>query len=162
MVAAEDFPSDEVAAYFREFEEKGISVQGSSGRKGRDFLEQFKTIPNTTLLYVREEDEKIIGMANIRYGLNAFLFQEGGHVGYSIRPSEWGQGYGTALLQEALVFCRLIGLDSVLVICEKENPASARVIEKCGGVLEDEVMGEFTGKRMRRYWVEGGTICTTN
>lgn len=155
LVAADDFAPEEVKDYFREFEEKGISVQGSSGIKNEEFVEQFKKIPNMTLLYVREEDEKIIGMVNIRYGLNAFLFQEGGHIGYSIRPSEWGRGYGTALLQEAVSVCRLMGLDRVLVVCMKDNPASARVIEKCGGVLEDEVTGEFSEKRMRRYWVEG-------
>lgn len=117
-------------------------------------------VNDATFFYVREEDDKIVGMVNIRFGLNAFLFREGGHIGYSVRPSERGKGIATELLRDALGFCRFIGLEKVLVTCEKSNSASARVIEKCGGVLEDEVVSERDGEVVRRYWVEnrGKTI----
>ncbi len=111
-------------------------------------------VNDATFFYVREEDDRIVGMVNIRFGLNAHLFWEGGHIGYSIRPAERGKGYGTLMLKEALGFCRLIGLSQVLVVCAGTNEASARVIEKCGGVLEDEVVSKRSGEVMRRYWIE--------
>lgn len=107
----------------------------------------------STFLYVREEDERLIGMVNIRYGLNEYLFNEGGHIGYSIRPSEQGKGYATQMLEQALWFCQFIGLNKVLVVCEKSNAASARVIQKCGGVMENEIYSEHYDEVLQRYWI---------
>lgn len=110
-------------------------------------------INDSTFFYVREEDDRILGMVNIRYGLNEFLFNEGGHIGYSIRPSERGKGYATQMLDQALWFCRFIGFDKVLVVCDKNNVASARVIQKCGGVLENEFYSEHYDEVLQRYWI---------
>ncbi len=66
-------------------------------------------VPSFTYFYVSEEG-RIIGIINIRTTLNAFLLQEGGHIGYSIRPSERGKGYGKAMLREASDFCRKAGI----------------------------------------------------
>lgn len=107
----------------------------------------------STFFYMREEDERLIGMVNIRYGLNESLFNEGGHIGYSIRPSEQGKGYATQMLEQALWFCQFIGLDKVLVVCEKKNAASARVIQKCGGVMENEIYSEHYDEVLQRYWI---------
>ncbi len=158
--------------YIQEFIDEGSSINGTGAldtflvkENYESWLEELEKNSDTsvkipgkvndaTFFYVREEDDCIVGMANIRFGLNAFLFREGGHIGYSVRPSERGKGIATELLLDALRFCRFIGLSKVLVVCEKSNPASARVIEKCGGVLEDEVVSEVDGTVMRRYWVE--------
>lgn len=59
-------------------------------------------VPALTYFYVREEDGKILGMANLRLSLNDFLKTEGGHIGYSIRPTERRKHYGTAMLHDAL------------------------------------------------------------
>lgn len=107
----------------------------------------------STFFYVREDDDRILGMVNIRYGLNEFLFHEGGHIGYSIRPSEQGKGYATQMLHQALWFCRFIGLEKVLVVCDKNNIASARVIQKCGGILENEFYSEHYKEVLQRYWI---------
>jgi predicted acetyltransferase len=45
-------------------------------------------------------------------------------------------------------------LDKVLITCDEGNAASAAVIERCGGVLEDIVPGENGAPAKRRYWVE--------
>ncbi len=162
--------------YIQEFIDARLSINGTGEldaflieKNYEEWLEEIEKNSDTsvkipgrvndaTFFYVREEDDRIVGMANIRYGLNAFLFREGGHIGYSVRPSEQGKGIATELLQDALRFCRFIGLSKVLVVCDKNNPASARVIEKCGGVLEDEVVSEVDGEIVRRYWIdnEGG------
>lgn len=164
--------------YVQEFIDQKSSLDGTGGLK--EFLEDQSyekwliqleensdtsvrvpgRVNDATFFYVREEDDTIIGMVNIRFGLNAFLFLEGGHIGYSIRPTERGKGYATRMLKEALGFCRLIGLSQVLVVCAASNEASVRVIEKCGGVLEDEVVSKQNGEVLRRYWIEneGGIV----
>lgn len=160
--------------YIREFWDNGSSIHGTGelddfleNKTYEDWLIQLEENSDTsvripgrvndaTFFYIREEDDTIIGMVNIRFGLNAFLFREAGHIGYSIRPTERGKGYATQMLQEALGFCRLIGLSRVLVVCGKTNRASARVIEKCGGVMEDEVVRERDGEILQRYWIENG------
>ena len=107
----------------------------------------------STYFWVRESDDQIIGMVNIRHGLNESLYREGGHIGYSIRPSERGKGYATQMLEQALWLCQLIGLDRVLAVCDKSNAASARVIKKCGGLLENEFYSDHYDEIIQRYWI---------
>ena len=110
-------------------------------------------VPSFTYFYVSEEDGRIIGIINIRMVLNSFLLREAGHIGYSIRPSERGKGYGKAMLRDALQFCRKCGMESFLLVCSKDNPASAGIIQSCGGILENEIYSEHTGEIMQRYWI---------
>ena len=76
-----------------------------------------------------------------------------GHIGYGIRPSRRGRGLATWALREVLAAARARGLDHVLIVCEKENLASARVIEHCGGYPEPVVQN--TGRSaVRRYRID--------
>jgi predicted acetyltransferase len=110
-------------------------------------------VPGTTLFLV--DDERILGVANIRHWLTEHLERFGGHVGYSVRPSERCKGYATELLRRVVEYAgETLGIDRLLVTCGAENVASARVIEKCGGVLEDESFHDAAGKKVRRYWIE--------
>lgn len=110
-------------------------------------------VPGFTYFYVREEDDRIVGMISIRLALNDFLLREGGHIGYCIRPAERRKGYGTRMLRETLVFCKGIGLNRVLITCDKSNIASAGVAQGCGGVLENELYSETYGEVIQRYWI---------
>ena len=93
-------------------------------------------VPSYTYFFVSEETEQIIGMVNIRIALNDFLRNEGGHIGYSIRPTERKKGYGTQILRDTLEFCKLIGICDIIISCDKKNQASAKIIKKCGGILD--------------------------
>ncbi len=108
-------------------------------------------VPALTYFYVREEDEKVVGMINIRLALNAFLREEGGHIGYCIRPTERGKGYATRMLEETLNFCGSIGLTKFVLTCDQSNIASARVIQRCGGRLEAEFYSETFRQTIQRY-----------
>jgi predicted acetyltransferase len=123
----------------------------SDAAEGKGIPENF--VPHTTYWMVDAADE-IVGVANIRHRLNENLLLEGGHIGYSIRPSLRGRGLATRQLALAVEAAGRRGLHRVLVICERDNAASARVIEKNGGRMADEVIAEETGKLMRRYWIE--------
>ncbi len=111
-------------------------------------------VPADTYLAVRRPDRRLVGMVNIRHALNAYLFQFGGHIGYSVRPGERRKGYAKEMLRLALNKCEGLKLDRVLVTCDSENEASARTIRANGGVLENRVPeGDgFT----ERYWIEVG------
>ena len=110
-------------------------------------------VPALTYFYVREEDDKIVGMVNIRLALNDFLREEGGHIGYSIRPTERRKHYGTEMLKDALKVCETIGIREVLVSCDKSNIASAKVIQNSNGKLDAEFYSETFGEVIQRYVV---------
>ena len=96
-------------------------------------------------------DGDIVGRTSIRFELNEFLRTLGGHIGYAVRPSFRRQGYATEILKQSLVLARARGIDPVLVTCDDDNIASAKVIEANGGRLESLVPGEADIPK-RRYW----------
>jgi predicted acetyltransferase len=108
-------------------------------------------VPAYTYFYVREEDDSIVGIINIRLALNDFLRNEGGHIGYSIRPTERRKGYATMMLRDALEFLKIIGLRNVIISCDKNNIASAKVIRNCGGILDKEFYSDFFKEVVQRY-----------
>jgi len=97
---------------------------------------------------------RIIGTCNLRHELNDFLREFGGHVGYSIRPSERGKGLGTLMLGLLLEKAKGLGIERLLATCDDNNIASARVIEKNGGKLTDKVAKDNSEVLIRRYWID--------
>lgn len=106
---------------------------------------------STQYITVRKKDNKVVGLINARWYLNDFLKIHGGHIGDSIRPLERNKGYATEQIRLLLEEFRKRGEKKVLITCKKQNIASARTIEKNGGVLENEV--EFEGDIYKRYWI---------
>jgi predicted acetyltransferase len=107
----------------------------------------------STFFAVRKTDEKIIGMIDVRHSLdNEFLANFGGHIGYSVRPSERRKGYATKMLTLALQYAKTIGLSCVMLGCYSDNEASIKTILKFGGVL-DEIKPYADGKTINVYWI---------
>lgn len=111
-------------------------------------------VPALTYFYVREEDDRIIGMVNVRLALNDFLRQEAGHIGYCIRPTERQKHYATNMLQDVLNFCKPIGLKEAIISCDKSNMASAKVIQNCGGALDAEFYSDTFKEVIQRYIIK--------
>lgn len=109
-------------------------------------------VPDSTYFCLDVERNKLVGAVNIRHRLNERLLLDGGHIGDGVRPSERGKGIGTRMVGLALEKCRDLGLDRVLMVCDKENVASARTILRNGGVLENEVVVD--GVVEQRYWIQ--------
>ncbi|MET8836798.1 GNAT family N-acetyltransferase [Micromonospora sp. NPDC004540] len=97
------------------------------------------------------EGDRVLGGIALRHELDDFLLRVGGHIGYGIRPSARRRGLATWALGRMLDEARGLGLDRVLVTCADGNVASARTIERQGGVLEDVRDTELG--RARRYWI---------
>ena len=111
--------------------------------------------PAYTFFLIREDDNKIIGMINIRYNLNETMFRTGGHIGYGIRPTERGNGYNKINLYLGLLKCKELGLSKVLLTASDNNPASYRTILSLGGVLENKIKDdEEPNVLMGRYWID--------
>lgn len=108
-------------------------------------------VPSTVL--VADVDRVIVGRVSIRHQLNDFLAHEGGHIGYVVLAQHRRQGYATEMLRTSLQITSDLGITRVLVACDDDNLVSARVIERCGGVLENVVEGR-TGVAKRRYWID--------
>jgi predicted acetyltransferase len=121
-------------------------------RLGLDLPEGW--VPSTFL--VAEVEGQVVGRVSIRHDLNAHLAQVGGHIGYGVRPAFRRRGYATDIMRQSLGVAASVGLDRVLVTCDTDNVGSARVIESCGGVLENVLPGNdgSVGPGTRRYWVE--------
>ena len=110
-------------------------------------------VDDSSWLCIRLQDDRLVGMINIRHELNDFLLNYGGHIGYSVRPLDRRQGVGVAQLQLALIECRRLGITRVLLTCNDDNEASRRVIQAAGGVLED-VRVRPDGQALERWWIE--------
>ena len=94
--------------------------------------------------------EEIVGFLALRTRLNDWLLNEGGHMGYSVRPSRRQEGHATRALGLAVRRAAELGIERALVTCDDDNAPSARTIERNGGVYEDTRNGK------RRFWIETG------
>jgi predicted acetyltransferase len=103
-------------------------------------------VPCTYLWIV--EDDVFLGSLAIRHELTDFLLNEGGHIGYSVRPSARRRGHAARALADALPIARELGIQRVLLTCDEDNAGSRATIEKNGGVYEDSRNGK------RRYWID--------
>lgn len=108
-------------------------------------------VPCKTYLCI--EDNRLVGMVNIRYSLNEYCFNYSGNIGYSVRKSERKKGYATEILNLALTELKKKGINRVLMTCNKSNIASSKVIIKNGGIYENEVLEE-DGNIVERYWID--------
>lgn len=109
-------------------------------------------VPDSTFFCLDEERNIVVGAVNIRHYLNEALLLNGGHIGDGVRPSERRKGIATKMISLALDECRKLGIEKVLMVCDKSNIGSAKSIRNNGGVLENEVVVD--GVVQQRYWIE--------
>ena len=94
-----------------------------------------------------DDPGEVVGFIAIRHSLNEFLLEQGGHIGYSVRPSRRRQGHASRALALARERAAELGIERALVTCDEDNDASRRTIERNGGVYEDTREGKL------RYWI---------
>lgn len=112
-----------------------------------------KTVPTSSFLLIK--DNQIIGHIFIHHMIDLDLLRSyEGHIGYGIRPVMRNKGYGTKMLGMALEKCRDLALKEVFISCDRENIASAKVIENNGGILLEEAYIPEENAIFRKYKIE--------
>ena len=158
----------QIKAYREEFANCLDWLHGAQGLKRfeepQDWLnylalcENDATVPEgehkySQFIYVRMADKKIVGMIGVRHKPVGPLETWGGHVGYSVSPSERMKGYATQMLHEVLPYCKSLGLNRVLLTAGDENVGSVKTIIANGGILESYVMSPKHHVMVGRYWI---------
>jgi predicted acetyltransferase len=112
-------------------------------------------VPSSVYWLLRHDADGVtmVGVSHLRHALTPALEDAGGHIGYSIRPSERRRGYGTRILALTLPYARALGLARVLLTCDTDNIGSARVIEKNGGILSSAGYSALVETHVSRYWI---------
>lgn len=108
-------------------------------------------VPSTYLVAV--VGDEIVGRISLRHELNDFLRERAGHVGYGVVPSRRRNGYASKMLRLTLPIARAVGIESLLVTCDDDNLPSIRVVENCGGILQDVRKLDGMTVPKRRYWL---------
>ena len=159
--------ADEITKYKEESLKENPLINGSAGLNNfssiEDWLEELKKrsseatvpeglVPSSTYLGIREKDNYIVGMIDIRHYLNEYLTQVGGNIGYSVRKSERNKGYAKQMLKLALEKCKELKIKKVLITCDEDNIASEKVILSANAKFED--IRNIDGENKKRFWIE--------
>jgi len=162
---------DKIKEYLDEFIEYGSEINGVGGldkiydgmtieeaiedcvKKGnKEYAESIGKVAASTYLMIRESDNRLIGICNLRHYLNDYLSKVGGHIGYGVRPTERRKGYNKIQLYHALLEAKKLGIDSVMLDCVDTNPGSEKTIQALGGVFDSEYYDESHGN-LHNYWI---------
>ena len=111
-------------------------------------------VPWKQFLLIRESDDRLIWFISIRLELNDALLEHWWHIWYSIRPSERKRGYATVQLFSVLPIYADMWVDEILLVCDKANIWSAKTIQKCWWILENEIIDSSDGGLIQRYWID--------
>lgn len=104
------------------------------------------------VFYWLVDGDDYIGQASFRdFAADDPGLREVGHVGYDVRPSRQGQGYGVAILGAMLDEMRALGVPLIYVNCDEDNARSRRVIERWGGCFEETIVIPGRSVPRRRY-----------
>lgn len=150
-----------------EFRKNGeMSIEASYDRCSQDFptylkycqdLEIGKKLPegfvSSTTFWLVRNMSRVIGISHLRHHLSPGLKIEGGHIGYSIRPSERKKGYGTKQLNLVLQACRQFEMEKVMITCDFDNIGSIQIIENNGGIRTGEAISPRSNKKVFHYWI---------
>lgn len=144
---------DEAIDYINEFRAHNSNINGTGSldrytdnyeawldklEASRKLIPTEEKVSTETYFLVRENDDKIVGMCNIRTTENERIRTIAGHIGYSIRPTERRKGYNKINLYLALKVCKDHGINKAFLTCDSDNPASSKTILSLGGKLERE------------------------
>jgi predicted acetyltransferase len=123
-------------------------VEGENGRN----LPPDK-VPQSTY-WLLDAGERVVGIVRVRHRLNPRLLQYGGHIGYYVRPSDRGKGYGKLALHLGLEKLRQRGVDRALLTVNPTNTLSARVVLAHGGIPDGQGVDPVSREIVDRYWIK--------
>ena len=121
--------------------------------KDEEYARSVNRCPSKTFLLIRNNDNKIVGSINVRWNLTKEILNFGGHIGYSIRPTERRKGYNKINLYLGLIEAKKLGLDKVVLDCAITNLGSDKTIKDLGGILERCEIDPYDNELTNVYWI---------
>lgn len=123
-------------------------------RNDIEYLKQINHCQSKTFFVIRENDDKIVGMINVRYNIpDEKLKTWASHIGYGIRPTERLKGYAKISLYLALLEEQKLGEENVLLECTVDNIGSNKTILALGGKLEKTELDDYDNTLTNYYWI---------
>lgn len=163
---------DEIIEYLDEFVKYNSNINGTGSldkiydgytfeealerclnMKNEEYAKSINRVPGKTFLLIRKNDNKIVGIINIRWNLSEDMLKFGGHIGYGIRPTERRKGYNKIQLYLALLEAQKLNLDKVMLDCSVDNLGSDKTIKALGGILERCELDESDNTMTNVYWI---------
>ena len=135
-----------VEEHFSNYERSISASVNLTSMKYHDWVEKINRNVNNPddewgrfyLYLVFNENDKLVGLLNIRFDLPMELREKYGDIGYGVRPSERRKGYATKMLHYALDICKEKKMPYVILGCYQNNYGSNKTIIKNGGILYRE------------------------
>lgn len=122
--------------------------------KNEEYAKKYGRCQSKTFLLIRKNDNKLIGMINVRWNLTEEMKRFGGNIGYGIRPTERRKGYNKINLYLGLLEAKKLGLDKVMLDCETSNIASSKTMISLGGVLDRTEIDPYDGILTSVYYID--------
>ena len=124
-------------------------------KEDQQYMDSVGWAPSLTYFFIRKNDNKIIGMINVRYNVTDKIIAKGGsHIGYGIRPTERRKGYNKINLYLGLLEEQRLGEKKVLLNCITDNIGSNKTIIALGGNLEKTEIDNWDNELTNYYWID--------
>ena len=83
-----------------------------------------------TYIAMRKSDNKLVGLAQIKFCFNHNNLTTTAHIVECVRPSERRKGYGRLILQKGIEECRSLGIRKDKLTFERNSKASTGTMNK--------------------------------
>ena len=80
-----------------------------------------------------------VGKISFRIGHNYHSYYNG-HIGYEVDEEYRGHGYSFQAAKLVLLVAKAYGMEYIYLVCDEDNEASYKTIEKLGAKLEEVVI----------------------
>lgn len=123
-------------------------------RKDSEYLNRINRLPSKTFFVVRDIDNRIVGMINVRYDIPREKLEDwASHIGYGIRPTERRKGYAKIALYLGLLEEQKFGEKRVLLTVVVDNVGSNKTIQALSGELEKIEPDKYDNEMTCYYWI---------
>ena len=140
---------EDVSENFEDFIEK---VNNGKRHLHKPYSDWIEPVPETVLWLIK--DHEFIGTLNIRHRLNWHLEKWGGHIGFIVRPSMRGKGYGKKLLQKAIPYIAHMGIERALLTIDPDDKGANKIVQFVGGKMQDTLPATDKFPSRNRYWLD--------